>query len=148
MSASSGIPAPSDGLWERTRSHLQRQEPAFFELEPGGALALSLGEDGWLLEITPDGRLICQYGMDMDDIKTLLSTGTPEDLGTDELAKQAKWYIQPEAAKFRQTLARAGFQENVEMTEEHVAVLFQRAVNLNDPDEVTKAIRWCREHIR
>lgn len=144
MSASSGTPAPTDGLWERTRSNLQRQEPALFELEPGGALALSLGEDGWLLEITPDGRLICQYGMDMDDIKTLLSTGTPEDLGTDELAKQAKWYIQPEAAKFRQTLARAGFQETVEMTDEHVAVLFQRAVNLNDPDEVTKAIRWCR----
>jgi hypothetical protein len=133
-----------DGGWERTRAHLQRQEPAFFELEPGGALALSLSDDGWLLEVTPDGRLICQYGMDMDDIKTLLSTGTPEDLGTDELAKQAKWYIQPTAAKYRQTLAGAGFKENVEMTEEYVAVLFQRAVDLENPDEVTKSVRWCR----
>jgi hypothetical protein len=138
----------SQGSWERTRTHLQRQEPAFFELEPGGALALSLGDDGWLLEITPDGRLICQYGMDMDDIKTLLSTGTPEDLGTDELAKQAKWYIQPEAAKHRQSLVREGFQENIEMTDEHVAVLFQRVVDLNDPEALTKTVRWCRANIR
>jgi hypothetical protein len=138
----------SQASWERARTHLQRQEPAFFELEPGGALALSLGDDGWLLEITPDGRLICQYGMDMEDIKTLLSTDTPEDLGTDELAKQAKWYIQPEAAKHRQNLVRAGFQENVEMTDEHVAVLFQRVVDLNDPEALSKTVRWCRENIR
>jgi hypothetical protein len=137
-------PSGTVATWERTRQQLQKQEPAFYELEPGGALALPLGEEGWLLEITPDGRLICQIGMDMDDIKSILSEGTPEDLGTDELAKQAKWYIQPAAAKFRQTLAGAGFQENVEMTDEYVAVMFQRAVNLNNPDELTQTIRWCR----
>ncbi len=63
-------------------------------MEAGGALAMDLGSDGWLLELTPDGRLLCQYGMAIDDVMTLLSDGTPEDLGTDEIAKQAK-YLHP-----------------------------------------------------
>lgn len=85
---------PSPG-WERARARLRQMEPELFELEPGGALAVQLGEEGWLLEVTPDGRLICQTGMEMDDIMSLLSDGTPEDLGTDELARQAKYYLQP-----------------------------------------------------
>jgi hypothetical protein len=135
-------------VWERLRSQLQQQAPDLYELEPGGALALPLGDEGWLLEITPDGRVICQYGMDMEDIKSLLSDGTPEDLGTDELAKQAKWYIQPAAAKFRQTLKGAGFEENVEMTDEYVAVLFQRQVDIRKPDELVQTVRWCRQTIK
>jgi hypothetical protein len=135
-------------VWSRLRSQLQQQTPDFYELEPGGALALPLGDEGWLLEITSDGRVICQYGIDMDDLKSLLSDGTPEDLGTDELAKQAKWYLQPAADKFRQTLKRAGFEENVEMTDEHVAVLFQRQVDIQQPDEVLQTVRWCRQTIR
>ena len=131
-------------LWNRLRSHLQQLAPDFYELEPGGALALPLGDEGWLLEITPDGRLICQYGIDMDDIKSLLSDGTPEDLGTDELAKQAKWYLQPEAAKFRQAFKTAGFEEHVEMTDEYVAILFQRQINIQQPDELGQTVRWCR----
>lgn len=131
--------------WGQTCKALRAREPALYELEPGGALALDLDEDdGWLLELTPDGRLICQTGMAMDDIQTVLSTGTPEDLGTDELAKQAKYYLQPAAAKLRPKLAGAGFEESIEMTDDHVAVLFQRPVDLSKPDEVTKAIAWCR----
>ena len=32
--------------WEHTRSHLCQSEPEFYELEPGGALALPLGAEG------------------------------------------------------------------------------------------------------
>src|SRR5437016_9846826 len=74
--------------WEAVRSRLQRSHPTFFELEVGGALLMDLGSDGWLLELTPDGRLLCQMGMDIEDIMSLMSEGTPEDLGTDEVAKQ------------------------------------------------------------
>lgn len=134
--------------WEAVRRRLCQSESALYELEPGGSLALSLGDDGWMLEVTPDGRLICQTGMDMDDIKSLLSDGTPEELGTDELAKQAKYYLQPEVEKFRHTLRGAGFEETTEMTDQYVAVLFQRPVDFQQLDEVTKAIRWCREQIK
>lgn len=134
--------------WEETRSKLMQSEPAFYELEPGGSLALSLGDEAWMLEVTPDGRVICQTGMDMDDIQSLLSTGTPEDLGTDELAKQAKYYLQPAVTKYRKILVGAGFEENTEMNDQYVAATFQRVMDFGKLDEVQQAVKWCRERIK
>ena len=130
--------------WAGMRAQLRRSHPAFYELEAEGALLMDLGGDGWLLEITPDGRLLCQMGMALDDVKTLMSEGTPEDLGTDEVAKQAKYYLQPAVAKFRPALRGAGFEETSEMTEEYVATTFQKAVDFRKPEEVEQAVRWCR----
>jgi hypothetical protein len=134
--------------WEQTRARLCQTQPEFYELEPGGALGLQLGSEGWMLEVTPDGRVICQTGMDMEDIQSLLSDGTPEDLGTDELAKQAKYYLQSTVAKYRTTLIGAGFEENTEMNDEYVAVTFQRTVDFGNLEEVKKTVQWCRQHIK
>lgn len=131
--------------WEDIRSRLRRSLPAFYEFEPGGALMMDLGDDGWLLEVTPDARLVCQMGMAIDDVKCLMSEGTPEDLGTDEVAKQAKYYLQPATAKFRPALRGAGFEETTEMNEEYVATTFHKAVDFNKPDEIEQAVRWCRQ---
>jgi len=139
--------APAPG-WAEARERLRRSDPSFYELEPGGALALSLDDEGWILEVTPDGRLICQAGLDIEDIQSLLSDGTPEDLGTDELAKQAKYYLQPMVAKFRKLLRDAGFDEQTEMTEQYVAVTFRRAVDFQKWDEVAQAVRWCRSQFK
>lgn len=134
--------------WEQVSAQLCRTEPELYELEPGGALAMALDEEGWMLEITPDGRMICQTGMDMEDIKSLLSDGTPEDLGTDELAKQAKYYLQPAAAKVRKVFLGAGFEEGVEMNDAYVAITFHRQVDVGKPEEVTQAIHWCRNAVK
>ena len=139
---------PNVPSWPETRDKLCQSVPGFYELEPGGALALSLEDDDWMLELTPDGRIICQAGMDMGDIQSLLSDGTPEDLGTDELAKQAKYYLQPIVSKFRRVLLGAGFVENTEMTDQYVAVTFERTVDLNNLDEVRKTVSWCRERLK
>jgi len=139
---------PTTPGWEETRSRLRQSEPEFYELEPGGALVLPLANEGWMLEITPDGRMVCQLGVDMGDLKSLLSDGTPEDLGTDELAKQAKYYLQPAVSKFRAALLRAGFEETTEMTEEYVAVTFHRAVDFQKLSEITQAIRWCQQQFK
>ena len=141
---SESMPIP----WEETRSKLMQSEPAFYELEPGGSLALSLGDEAWMLEVTPDGRVICQTGMDMEDIQNLLSTGTPEDLGTDELAKQAKYYLQPAVTKYRKMLIEAGFEENTEMNDQYVAATFQRVMDFAKLDEVQQVVQWCRERIK
>lgn len=134
--------------WEQTRSTLMQGEPAFYELEPGGSLALPLGDEAWMLEVTPDGHLVCQTGMDMEDIQSLLSDGTPEDLGTDELAKQAKYYLQPIVAKRRKTLVSAGFEERTDMTDEYVAVAFQRAIDFAKIEEVRRAVTWCQQQFK
>lgn len=129
--------------WAFLKASLAPTFPQLLESEAGGALTMDLGSDGWLLELTPDGRLICQYGMALDDVMTLLSDGTPEDLGTDEIAKQAKYYIQPEVSKYRPVLLKSGFSEQTEMTDDYVAALFERSVDLTNPIAVQDLMRWC-----
>lgn len=129
--------------WASLKASLAPTFPQLLELEAGGALSMDLGSDGWLLELTPDGRLLCQYGMALDDVMTLLSDGTPEDLGTDEIAKQAKYYIQPEVSKYRPVLLKSGFSEQTEMTDDYVAALFERNVDLTNSVAVQDLMRWC-----
>ncbi len=133
--------------WKEARTTLAKAFPQLYELEADGPLALDLGTDGWLLEIKPDGKLLCQYGVAMDDVMSLLSEGTPEDLGTDEVAKQAKYFIQPAVSKFRPLLLQSGFSEQTEMTEEYVAVTFEREVDLGNLSKVQDLVRWCCRQI-
>jgi hypothetical protein len=135
----------SDSSWDTVSARLRMGQPLLYEGTPGGALMMDLGSDGWLLELTPEGRLLCQMGVDLDDVKSLMSDGTPEDLGDDEVAKQAKYYLQPAVAKYRDVLRGAGFDESTEMNDQYVAATFQKAMDLRKPDEIEEAIRWCRK---
>jgi hypothetical protein len=134
-------------LWTEVRRSLSQAFPQFYELEPGGPLALDLGNDGWLLEIKPEGKLLCQYGVAMDDVMSLMSEGTPEDLGADEVAKQAKYFIQPAVSKYRPLLLQSGFSEQTDMNEEYVAVAFERTVDFENLSKVKDLIRWCCRQI-
>jgi len=141
------VSEPPSSLWPETRTALLQAFPQLYELEPGGALALDLGQDGWLLEVKPEGRVVCQYGVAMDDVMSLMSDGTPEDLGTDEVAKQAKYFIQPAVAKYRALLLQSGFAEESEMNEDYVAVTFERPANFENLAKVQELIRWCCRQI-
>lgn len=130
-------------VWTTLKSSLAPTFPQLQELEAGGALTMDLGSDGWMLELTPDGRLLCQYGMALDDVMTLLSDGTPEDLGMDEIAKQAKYYIQPEVSKYRAILLKSGFFEQTQITDDYVAAFFERNIDSTNPIAVQDLMRWC-----
>lgn|SRR5262245_37792518 len=138
---------PASPHWSEARTALIQAFPEFYELEPGGPLALDLGQDGWLLEVKPGGTVVCQYGVAMDDIMSLMSEGTPEDLGTDEVAKQAKYFIQPAVSKYRDLLVRSGFAEESDMNEDYVAVTFERPVDFANISKVQDLIGWCRRQI-
>lgn len=134
-------------LWSEARSTLSKAFPQLYELEPDGPLALDLGHDGWLLEIKPEGKLLCQYGVAMDDVMNLMSEGTPEDLGADEVAKQARYFIQPAVSKFRSLLLESGFSEQTEMNEDYVAVTFERQIDFQNISKVQDLMRWCCRQI-
>jgi hypothetical protein len=138
---------PASPLWPQVRAALTRVFPQLYELEPDGSLALDLGQDGWLLEVRPEGKVVCQYGVAMDDVMSLMSEGTPEDLGTDEVAKQAKYFIQPAVSKYRALLLQSGFAEESDMNEEYVAVTFERAADFQNLTKVQDLIRWCCRQI-
>lgn len=133
--------------WTQLRADLKRSFPQFYELEPDGPLVMDLGGDGWLLEVRPDGKVLCQYGVAMDEVMALMSEGTPEDLGTDEVAKQAKYFLQPAVSKYRTLLLQSGFVEETEMTDEFVAVTFSREADLQNLAKLDDLLRWCRRQI-
>jgi hypothetical protein len=133
--------------WPQFRTALMQSFPQLYELEPGGSLVMDLGSDGWILEVKPQGTVLCQYGIAMDDVMALMSEGTPEDLGTDEVAKQAKYFIQPAVSKYRALLLQSGFSEETEMTDEFVAVTFARPVDMADLTKVQGLIQWCCQQI-
>ena len=138
-------PVPSS--WIQLRTELVRSFPQFYELESNGPLVMDLGGDGWLLEVRPDGKVLCQYGLAMEDVMAMMSEGTPEDLGTDEVAKQAKYFLQPAVAKYRTLLLQSGFVEETEMTDEFVAVTFARDADLQNRAKLEDLLRWCCRQI-
>ncbi|HSN04312.1 MAG TPA: hypothetical protein VLS44_04970 [Nitrospira sp.] len=134
---------PVSSSWTPLKQSLCQAFPQLAESEPGGPLTMDLGSDGWLYELRPDGRVLCQYGIAMDDVKSLMSDGTTEDLGTDELAKQAKYFIQPAVSKYRQLLLQSGFSEQTEMNDDFVAVTFERTVDITNFAAVHSLTTWC-----
>lgn len=138
---------PASQSWVQLRADLMRSFPPFYELEPNGPLVMDLGGEGWLLEVRPDGKIICQYGVALDEVMALMSEGTPEDLGTDEVAKQAKYFLQPAVNKHRALLLQSGFVEETEMTDEFVAVTFMRDTDLQNRAKLEDLLRWCCRQI-
>ncbi len=130
--------------WQRVQDHLKQVHSGFIQYEPGGALTLELDDQDWQLEITPAGLLVCQAGYVLEDMQSLLSDGTAEDLGSDELAKQAKFYIQQVVSKYRDRLIKDGFGERVEMNDEYVAIFFERSVDFDNLPELEQLITRYR----
>ena len=134
--------------WQSARSALLTGIPGWFESHETEPLTLSLPDEDWLLEITPDGRLVCVAGYDLDDMKSILSDGTAEDLGSDELAKQVKFFLQQTTAKYRRRLIAEGFTERIEMTEDFVAANFEQQIDLEALPEVREKIQTCQSWFR
>ncbi len=139
---------PTSPHWSSARSSLLAEIPGWFDSEDAEPLTLSLPDEDWLLEITPDGRLICVAGYDLDDMKSILSDGTAEDLGTDELAKQVKFFLQQTTSKYRRRLLAEGFTERVEMNDDFVAANFEQNIDLSEIPEVRKKIQTCQAWFR
>ena len=132
--------------WILTRSFLIEQIPGWFQSSPEESLTLQLDDDDWLLEITPEGKLIFQAGYTLEDMQSILSDGTAEDLGSDELAKQAKFYLQQTVSKHRRRLTHHGFTERTEMNDEYVAMMYERVVDFSDLPALAQSIQaYCSQ---
>ena len=132
-------------FWDAARNYLLAEFNGWLDTSPtADALTLPLADEDWLLEVTNVGQLVCMAGYDLDDMKSLLSDGTPEDLGTDELAKQAKFYLQQTIAKHRNKLLAEGFKERIEMNDSFVAAHFERTIDLEALSQLRTQIQNCQ----
>ena len=139
---------PTSPHWQSTRTALLTEITGWFDSQESEPLTLSLPDEDWLLEVTPDGRIICVAGYDLDDMKSMLSDGTAEDLGGDELAKQVKFFLQQTTSKYRRKLVAEGFTERIEMTEDFVAANFEQAIDLSALSAVRQKIQTCQSWFR
>ncbi len=134
--------------WASTRNAVLVEIPGWFNALETETLTLSLPDEDWLLEITPDGRLVCVAGYDLDDMKSILSDGTAEDLGSDELAKQVKFFLQQTTSKYRRKLLSEGFTERMEMNDDFVAAHFEQPVDFAALPELCHKIHTCQAWFR
>ncbi|MDH5297318.1 MAG: hypothetical protein OEW26_09335, partial [Nitrospirota bacterium] len=125
-------PSKPSTLWPQARTYLVNEIHGWVDSSSPESLTLPMPDEDWLLEITADGKLVCMAGYDMEDMKSMLSDGTPEDLGTDELAKQAKFYLQQTVSRHRPKLISQGFTERIEMNDSYVAAHYERPVDFGN----------------
>ena len=107
----------------------------------GDSLLYSVEKAECLVEVWADGRLSCQFGMDMEELRTLLAGSSNEDIAEDELQRVARDQLRPLFQKYRRPLLSQGFEEGVDTSEQHYAVSFVKSLNLSDSSSVISDIQ-------
>lgn len=106
-----------------------------FEEDPGADQLLLVRDDlAGLVELCADGRLVVLFGVDMDELRTLVSGDATEDLSEDELARVARDHLRPTVNAHKPWLKVEGFEEALDTSADHYAITFTKTLALNDPD--------------
>jgi len=109
----------------------------------GGSLLLNLPEADCLVELFGDGRLACQFGVDMEEMRNLLTGDQTEDMADDELVRVARYHLKPIVDRYRAALLREGLEEGVDATSDHYAIVFQAVLDLSSPQQVAHKVARC-----
>ncbi|MBI3597433.1 MAG: hypothetical protein HY203_09800 [Nitrospirae bacterium] len=113
------------------------------EGEHGGSLLLNLPEADCLVELFGDGRLACQFGVDMEEMRNLLTGDQTEDMADDELVRVARYHLKAVVDRYRAALLREGLEETAEATPDHYAIVFQTVLDLSSPQQVAHKVARC-----
>ena len=111
--------------------------------EKGNSLLVPVETADCLVELYSDGRLTCQFGVDMEELRTLLAGDTAEDIAEDELQRVARDHLRPLFQKYRSALMANGFEETIDATEEYYAISFVKSVDLSDQNRVIAQLQDC-----
>lgn len=95
------------------------------------------------MEIDPGKGLLCLFGVDMEELRLLVSGTSNEDLGEDELQRVAREHVRPLVRRYQPAFTAAGFSEEVEVDAASYAVAFVKPVDPLIPDRAVEMIRWC-----
>jgi len=106
----------------------------------GGSLLLVLPETDCLVELFSDGRFACQFGVDMEEMRNLLTGGQTEDMADDELVRVARYHLKPIVDRYRAALLKQGFEEGIEATPDHYAITFQTRIDLSKPEQAVHQV--------
>lgn len=108
--------------------------------EHGRSLLLNLPEADCLVELSSDGLFACQFGVDMEEMRNLLTGDQTEDMADDELVRVARYHLKTIVDRYRAALLKAGLEEGVDATSDHYAITFQTMLDLSHPDQVVHQV--------
>lgn len=135
------VPGESSVEMETVKALLRNAGVAFHE-ETSGHLTVDGGPDDGLIEVTPDS-VRCLFGVDMEELRLLVSGAGNEDLGEDELQRVAREQLRPLQRRYQPLFAAAGFQEDVLVDADSFAIVFVKPTAGLRPAAVAELVRWC-----
>ena len=103
--------------------------------ESGGfvrSLILENPDPDCLVELFTNGRLACQFGVDMEEMRNLLTGDQTEDMQDDELVRVARYHLKPIVDRYRTALRKEGFEEGEDATPDYYAITFGVQLDLSD----------------
>ncbi|MBI3811545.1 MAG: hypothetical protein HY283_05000 [Nitrospirae bacterium] len=109
-------------------------------IDNGGSLLLVLPDTDCLVELFSDGRFACQFGVDMEEMRNLLTGDQTEDMADDELVRVARYHLKAIVDRYRAALLSQGFEEGIEATPDHYAITFQTRLDLSSPEKAVHQV--------
>jgi len=122
---------------------LLRQAGIPYSEEASGRLTITDGPEDFLIEVHPADGVWCLFGIDMGELRLLVSGSGNEDLGEDELQRVAREHLRPLYRRYQPVFARAGFQEEVVVDADSYAIAFVKSTAGSSPAEMVEVVRWC-----
>jgi hypothetical protein len=137
------VTSPATTNDDRVRALLRGSGVGFSE-DAAGRLAIAGGPDDYLIELDPARGLMCLFGVDMQELRLMVSGAGNEDLGEDELQRVAREHLRPMWRRHQPRFAASGFTEEVVVDAESYAVAFVKPVVGMMPEAVVAWVQWCR----
>ena len=111
-----------------------------------GDIYFGWGED-CVLRMGDNGVLTCSFKVDLEEIRTLISGDTTEDLSEDELCRVAREELRPVVDRHRRSFRQAGFEEAIESDHDRYAIVFTKSLMGTTPEEASGVLKWCRQSL-
>ena len=103
--------------------------------------------EGCALHLGADEVLTCSFKADLEEIRTLISGDTTEDLSEDELCRVAREELRPVVDRYRRKLRQTGFEETIESDHDQYVIIFTKPLTGTTPQEARDVLKWCRQSL-
>jgi len=114
-----------------------------FSEESAGRLVIAGGPDDYLIEVDPHGVVWCLFGVDMSELRLLVSGSSNEDLGEDELQRVAREHLRPLYRRYQPLFVGVGFEEEVVVDADSYAIAFVKPTDGLNQADMVDVVRWC-----
>ncbi len=126
------------------RDSLNQRSFGFSEIdEPKGGISLEVADEDCLVEIHPDRSLVCLFGLDLDELRGMISGSATEDLSGDELQRVARDNLRRIIGARAMVLRRSGYVEEIQATEEYYVLCYRKVLEEQEGEKILESIRQC-----